>query len=66
MDPDGGGRIPSTSVLLGFVWKLPLPMYADVWLHIPMTHHNDIQAVGHEWGWKQLMLGDPLLNGTLC
>ena len=23
-----------------------------------------VMAVGHEWGWKQLKLGDPLLNGT--
>ena len=25
---------------LGVGSKLPLPLYADVRLHIPMTHHN--------------------------
>jgi len=28
------------------------------------TEVYSVMAVGHEWGWKQLKLGDPLLNGT--
>ena len=32
-------RTPSASSRFGS--KLPLPLYADVRLHIPMTHHNN-------------------------
>ena len=33
---------------LGVGSKLPLPLYADVRLHIPMTHHNDAGRGKHE------------------
>ena len=35
----GGRRTPSVSSRIGS--KLPLPLYADVRLYIPMTHRND-------------------------
>ena len=31
----------NSRTLMGFDSKLPLPLYADVRLHIPMTHHHD-------------------------
>ena len=37
---DGDRRTPSVSSRFGS--KLPLPLYADVRLHIPMTHRNDV------------------------
>ena len=37
--PKGGRRAPSVSSRVGS--KLPLPLYADVRFHIPMTHRND-------------------------
>ena len=36
----GGRRTPSVSSRVGST--LPLPLYADVRLHIPMTHRNDV------------------------
>ena len=35
----GGRRTPSVSSRVGS--KLPLPRYADVQFHIPMTHRDD-------------------------
>ena len=35
----GGRCTPSVSSRVGS--KLPLPLYADVRFHIPMTHRND-------------------------
>ena len=36
----GGRRTPSVSSRISS--KLPLPLHADVRLHIPMTHRNDV------------------------
>ena len=45
--PLEGGSAHPISVLSGFGSKLPLPLYADVRLHIPMTHTH-----GRPIGWE--------------
>ena len=37
-----GSADPFIGSPLGVSSKLPLPLYADVRLHIPMTHNNDV------------------------
>ena len=41
IDPPSKGDRRTSSVSSQFGSKLPLPLYADVRLHIPMTHRND-------------------------
>ena len=43
-----GARTPSVSSRIGS--KLPLPLYADVRFHIPMTCRNDVIRYGPEDG----------------
>jgi hypothetical protein len=38
--------------------------YNSLFMVADTTEVYSVMAVGHEWGWKQLKLGDPLLNGT--
>ena len=44
LEPKGGQRTPSVSSRVGS--KLPLPLYADVRLHTPMTHRDDVIRYG--------------------